>query len=277
MNPFEYDFGYAWQYSYVHLIPLAIGLIALLLSIRFKRSRWLVASSAIISLWGLAGLLIVQFGLRVNLPLELPTQAFMTTGEGRVLDVGAGSGRATLMVLLERPKTSVVALDWFKMGYGIDGNTPARLVKNAAIANVSHRVEVQSADMRQMPFPAESFDAVVSAYAVDHMAREQSLRALHEVNRVLRPGGEFLLEVLEADAYVHTAFPIIGAHGYFGPNNVVARWRDLLQQADFEVTESGHVPGTLYMLARKPMGASDAVSLRSDSNDQLDATSAAVE
>ena len=40
----QYDFGYAWQFSYVHLIPLAIGLIALLLSIRFNRSRWLVAS-----------------------------------------------------------------------------------------------------------------------------------------------------------------------------------------------------------------------------------------
>ena len=64
------------------------------------------------------------------------------------------------------------------------------------------------------------------------------------MNRVLRPGGEFLLEVLEADAYVHTAFPIIGAHGYFGPNNAVALWRDMLQQAGFEVTESGHVPGT---------------------------------
>ena len=50
MNPFEYHFGYAWQYSYVHLIPLAVGLIALLFSIRFKRSRWLVASFAIISL-----------------------------------------------------------------------------------------------------------------------------------------------------------------------------------------------------------------------------------
>ena len=124
--------------------------------------------------------------------------------------------------------------------------------------------------MRQTPFAAESFDAVVSAYAVDHMAGEQSLRALREANRVLRPGGEFLLEVLEADAYVHAAFPIIGAHGYFGPNNAVARWRDLLQQADLEVTQSGHVPGTLYVLARKPMGASDAVSLRSDSNDQSD-------
>ena len=87
---------------------------------------------------------------------------------------GAGSGRATLMVLLERPKTSVVALDWFKMGYGIDGNTPARLLKNAAIANVSHRVEVQSADMREMPFAADSFDAVVSAYAIDHMRRKNS-------------------------------------------------------------------------------------------------------
>jgi SAM-dependent methyltransferase len=277
MNPFEYDFGYSWQYSYVHLIPLAVGLIALLLSIRFKRSRWLVGMSALVATWGLAGLLIVQFALRANLPLALPTQAFLKSGEGRVLDVGAGSGRAALMVLLARPKTSVVALDWFKMGYGIDENTPARLLKNASIAGASDRVEVQSADMREMPLAAESFDAVVSAYAIDHMRRDDSLRALREVNRVLRPGGEFLLEVLEADAYVHTAFPIIGAHGYFGPNNAVARWRDLLQQAQFEIIESGHVPGTLYILARKALEPSNVISLRSDSNDESHGTSAAVE
>jgi SAM-dependent methyltransferase len=266
MNPFEYDFGYAWQYSHVHLIPIAVGLIALVLSIRFKRSRWLVASFAILSVWGFSSLLIVQFALRANLPLELPTQTFMASGGGRVLDVGAGSGRATLMVLLARPKTHVVALDWFKTGYGIDGNTPARLLKNAAIAGASDRVDVQSADMREMPLAAESFDGVVSAYAIDHMRREHSLRALREVHRVLRPAGEFLLEVLEADAYVHTAFPIIGAHGYFGPNNAVARWRDLLEQTGFEVMESGHIPGTLYILARKSDDPSNSVSLRSDNN-----------
>ena len=82
---------------------------------------------------------------------------------------------------------------------------------------------------------------------------------------------------MEAGVYVHTAFPIIGAHGYFGPNNAVGRWRALLQEADLEVLEMGHVPGTLYVLARKASDSSNAVSLRSQSNAESTDARAALE
>jgi SAM-dependent methyltransferase len=251
MNPFKYDFGYSWQFSYFHLIPLAIGLLALILCVRFNRSRWAIAIASIVTAWGIAGFLIVQFAVRLNLPLELPTPSFLANGDGRVLDVGAGSGRAALMVLLERPQARVVALDIFSNHYGIGDNTPDRLWMNAMKAGAADRLEVSSADMREMPFPDATFDAVVSAYAIDHMRRSDSARALDEVHRVLRPGGEFLLEVMHADAYIHTAFPILGAHGVFGPTNAEATWRDLLEKAKFEIVESGRVPGTVYVLGRK--------------------------
>jgi SAM-dependent methyltransferase len=252
MNPFEYDFGYSWPYAYGHVIPLMIGVLALIVALRYERSRWFKAIAAVVAVWGLAGLLITQFALRLNLPLELPTARFLANGEGRVLDLGAGSGRASLMVLLARPEALIVALDLFSNGYGISDNTPDRLRKNATTAGVSDRLAVTSADMREIPFPAASFDAVVTAYAIDHMARKESVRALNEIHRVLRPGGELLVEVMGADAYVHIAFPILGAHGFFGPNNAEPRWRELLEQSQFEILESGHVPGTVYVLARKP-------------------------
>jgi len=92
----------------------------------------------------------------------------------------------------------------------------------------------------------------VSSYAIDHLRRADAVRALGEVHRVLRPGGEFLLEVVHVDRYGHTAFPIIAAHGFFGPNATESGWRDLLEQARFDIVESGHAPGTVYVLARKP-------------------------
>jgi SAM-dependent methyltransferase len=249
MNPFEYDFGYGWQYSYIHLIPLTIGVLAVVLSLRFRRSRWITGIGAVVAVWGLVGLLILQFAIRINLPFDLPTDRFVASGSGRVLDVGAGSGRAAIAVLLERPQTTVVALDWFKEGYGIAGNSAARVYHNATIAGARERIEVQSSDMCDMPFPAESFDAAISSYAIDHMRYEDSMRALNEVHRVLRPGGEFLLAVVEVDAYVRAAMPVAGIHGHSGSTQ--QRWRSMLEKAQFEVAESGTMPGTVYLLARK--------------------------
>jgi SAM-dependent methyltransferase len=251
MNPFEYDFGYGWQYSYIHVIPLAIGALVAYLSWRFKRSRWITAIGALVAVWGLVGLWILQYEVRINLPLELPSEKFVASGRGHVLDVGAGSGRAAIAVLRDRPQTTAVALDWFKEGYGIEGNAVARVFQNAQVAGVRERIDVQSADMCDMPFEAESFDAAISSYAIDHMRRDDSKRALKEVHRVLRPGGDFLLEVMHMDAYVRVALPIAGAHGYLGPLTTEQLWRGLLEEAKFEVVESGTMPATVYVLARK--------------------------
>jgi ubiquinone/menaquinone biosynthesis C-methylase UbiE len=251
MNPFEYDFGYAWQYSWIHVIPLAIGLVVVALSLRFTRSRWIPAVGAVVAVWGIFGLLVLQFGVRINLPFELPTEQFIASGRGRVLDVGAGSGRAAIAVLRDRPQTTVVALDWFKPGYGIEENTTERVYRNATIGGVRDRIEVQAADMCDMPLAAESFDAAVSTYAIDHMPRENSRRALSEVHRVLRPGGDFLLAVMHNDTYTSIAFPLVGAHGYFGPMSAEHYWREMLEEAQFEVIEAGEMPGTVYLLARK--------------------------
>jgi methylase of polypeptide subunit release factors len=69
----------------------------------------------------------VTFDAGLSRPAALPTPHFLESGSGRVLDGGAGSGRSTLMVLLARPRATVVALDLFREGYGIGGNAPDRL------------------------------------------------------------------------------------------------------------------------------------------------------
>lgn len=244
-----YDFGYSWQWTHAHLIPAALfGLLAILAWRR--RWRWTPWLSSAVALWALAGFAVVQFAFRINRPMVLPTEKFLTAGTGRVLDVGAGSGRSALMVLLARPGTTVVALDNFSAEY-ITDHGPARLHANARAAGVESRIEVKTGDMRAMPLEAATFDAAVSAYAIDHVNREGIEKALAEVARVLKPNGEFLLMIGNGDAWVKFAYPLVNRHMYYGIVPPVELWRGRLNAAGFDVPETGHAPGTLYFLSRK--------------------------
>ncbi len=255
MSFFRYDFGYAWPWTWGHLIAAGFfGAIALVLW-RLGRPRWLAALFSAVTAWALSGAFLLHVVMRFSLPLTLPTQAFLGTHTGRVLDLGAGSGRATLMVLLERPRSTVVALDIFSDQYGITGNTPERLRANVAAAGAADRLEVQAADMRQMPFPDASFDGAVSAYAIDHLNRDGISRALAETRRVLKPGGDFLLLVLNPDVWIRVALPMFHEHGYFGRQPPAGVWRERLVTGGFDVVEVGTTPGTLYLLGRTPAGA----------------------
>ena len=251
MSIFQYAFGYTWPWTWGHaLAAVAFGLLALLVW-QTSRARWQLVVTGALTLWAISGAVITHAALRFSLPLELPTERFLAEGRGRVLDVGAGSGRSTLMVLLERPQATVVALDRFTDGYGIGGNTPDRLRANAAAGGVAGRLEVQIADMREMPLENASFDAAVSAYAIDHLRTDDVARTLGEVNRILRGRGEFLLMVINPDAWIRVALPMLAEHGYFGRRPMPDLWRQRLESAGFEILEVGRVPGTLYVLASK--------------------------
>lgn len=246
-----YDFGYPWWMTWGHLIPLVVfGLLALA-AWRLGWPRWIAGVSTALALWGLAGLLITHLVLVVNRPLPLPTPEFLPSGAGRVLDLGAGSGRATLMVLQNRPKATVVALDIYSGYWGIEGNTPERLKRNAAAAGVADRVEVRVGDMRELPLPDSSFDAAVSSFAIDHLRRDDVRRALAEVVRVLKPGGQILIMNLNLDGWVRVALPALPGHGYFGREQDTEWWRRALTEAGFIVPDQGTQPGTNSFLGRK--------------------------
>lgn len=252
MNPFEYDFGYGWGWNYGHVIAVVVfGGLAVLARLR-RAPRWMGAVSVGLAVWGVVGLVIVQMLVRMNLPLELPTERFLANESGQVLDVGAGSGRASLMVLLARPDSRVLALDLYDGYFGIPDNTPERLLANAATAGVEDRVGARVGDMRAMPLGDDSIDAAVSAFAIDHLSRQGIERSLAEVQRVLRPNGQFLVMVINPDMWTRIAYPFLMHHGYFGPKTNHEHWRSHLTDAGFEVVEQGTTPGTLYLLARAP-------------------------
>jgi len=198
--------------------------------------------------WGIAGLVITHALFRINLPLEPATERFLSSGAGRAVDVGAGSGRAAVGLLLARPRVTVTAVDIYKGYYGIDDNTPERLMTNARIAGVADRAEAKVGDARELPLEPGAYDGVISVAAIDHLPRAGIPNALAEVARVLRPRGEFLLTIVNPDAWAWFASPFALAH-HRPPD--ASHWRALLESSGFDVVEQGTQPGGLYFFSRK--------------------------
>ena len=249
MNIFNsYEFGYSWPITYGHLIPLAAAVVLVAVAIWRGWPRPVTILASVIGLWALVGFLVVHFLFGLTRPMELPTDRFLASGGGRVLDAGAGSGRAGVGVLVARPQSRVTALDIYSGYWGIDDNTPERFMANARAAGAADRAEARRGDMREMPFEAGEFDAVISSYAIDHLSAKGTVQALHEVNRVLKPGGEFLLMIVNsADWMLRVFSPPIAHH----PRQNPVRWRQMVEDAGFRVEEDGATTGSFYFYARK--------------------------
>jgi SAM-dependent methyltransferase len=244
-NFLTYDFGYSWSVRYAMLVPFIIaGGLAVFAWWR-SWSRWVIVPMALVALWAAAAVLILD--VMLNTPMPLPTERFLTSGSGRVLDVGAGSGRAAVGVLLARPQTTATGVDIYSGYWGIDENTPERFMRNARIAGVAERASARVGDMRELPFGDGEFDAVVSSYAIDHLRRDERPKAIAEVARVLKPGGEFLLLIIHVDWRTWLVSPPLAHH----PSQNAEPWRALLRDHGFTVEEEGTPFTTLYLLARK--------------------------
>jgi len=243
----SYEFGYSWFISYGLVVPLAIAGVLLALAIRRGWRWWVRVLAGVVGAWAVIGLLLINVVVGLNKPMELPTARFLASGSGRVLDAGAGSGRAAVGVLIARPKATVTGLDIYRGYWGIDDNTPDRFMANARIAGVADRAEARTGDMRAMPFGGGEFDAVISSYAIDHLRGEELKKAVSEVARVLKPRGEFLVLIVNPDWWTWLVSPPIAHHARHDPG----QWRSLLEQGGFVVEEEGTKPATLYFLARK--------------------------
>jgi SAM-dependent methyltransferase len=248
----RYDFGYSWPFTHGHLLVFTSAL-ALAAFGAWRRWRpWLVLVMGLVAVWGLVGWAVMHHAIQINEPVRMPTRSFLASGAGRVLDLGAGSGRATIGVLLAHSHVRVTAIDLYRGYYGIDDNTADRLTRNAAIAGVGDRVEVQTADMRQLPFGAGEFDAAVSVAAIDHLPWSDIHVALREAARVLKPRGQFLVVSLNPDVWVRLAMPgSIHGHGYWAMAPARERWRQAFAASGFDITESGTGPATFYWLVTK--------------------------
>ncbi|MFN7934777.1 MAG: class I SAM-dependent methyltransferase [Bryobacteraceae bacterium] len=245
------DFGYPWWLSYGHLVILIPAVAALAAGLRFRWPRWLVVLLGVTTIWSVAAMGALNY-VGINSRGALPTANFFRAGEGKVLDIGAGTGRSSIMLLEARPKATLIALDQFGESFEHHfghGPTPQeRLQANLNAAGVANRASITTSDMRKLPFDDASFDAIISAYAVDHLPREGVKQALAEAHRVLKPGSEFLLMLVHNDRWIKFAFGPALSHG--GTRNKLW-WNERLKEAGFQIAEEGTAPATLYFLLRR--------------------------
>ncbi|MGH3374137.1 MAG: SAM-dependent methyltransferase [Actinoallomurus sp.] len=100
----------------------------------------------------------------------------------RVLDVGCGIGRPALRLA----STTGAGV----LGVTISRQQVEQASELARVEGVSDQVSFEYADGMDMPFEADSFDAVLAFESIVHMDRAIALR---EMTRVLKPGGRVVL------------------------------------------------------------------------------------
>src|SRR6201988_3053719 len=237
------DFGYPWWLSYGHLLILGIAVAVLVLGYTRK---WPMIVFGALALWSGAAFAVVRSAINVNSRGSLPTQSFLRSGTGRVLDLGAGTGRSSIMVLEARPQATLVALDLFahsfEQHFGPGASPQDRLLANLKAAGVEQRATITAADMRKLPFDAASFDAIVSCYAIDHLNRDGVSQSLAEANRVLKPSGDFLMMIISKDPWLQFTFgPLLVHSSTRGPD----WWTTRVKEAGFQIVEEGNPPATL--------------------------------
>ena len=127
------------------------------------------------------------------------------TGDESVLDVGCGRGLLLNGVARRLTEGKAFGIDLWQ-NVDQSGNSQEAATANSEAENVADRVEIRTADMRELPFPDGTMDAVVSSIAIHNVPdKEGRAKAIREIARVLKPKGRVALQDLRCtDEYVET-------------------------------------------------------------------------
>ena len=151
----------------------------------------------------------------------------------RVLEIGCGTGNLALLVKRMRPQVEVVGLD-------PDPKALARAARKARRAGLPLELDRGFAD--ELPYPAGSFDRVLSSLMFHHLQADLRRASLRQVLRVLRPGGSLHLMDFGGDSHhLHGLARLARCSRTLKDN-----WNDgvltLMREAGFaDAVETGHL------------------------------------
>ena len=132
-------------------------------------------------------------------------------GDEAVLDMGCGRGAVLTAVARKLTTGRVIGIDiWNTMDQS--GNAREVTLRNASLEGVSDRVQIETGDMRSLPFQDASFDLIVSSLAIHNIRSNGDRRnAVAEGFRVLKPGGRIVLVDIRASRLYADALQTLGA------------------------------------------------------------------
>ncbi|GHP01020.1 type 11 methyltransferase [Reticulibacter mediterranei] len=182
-------------------VPLILGMVGLFLLVVAIVTLWIFHTSILSIIILIYALFIFlnaasylyttrwgKFQVWAETLTELPLR-----GDEQVLDIGCGRGAVLLMAAALLSTGKGTGVDLWKTS-DQSGNARSVTLHNAQVEGVADRVELLTADMRELPCPDDSFDVVLSSLAI-HNIQEATDReqAISEAVRVLKPGGRLLI------------------------------------------------------------------------------------
>lgn len=147
----------------------------------------------------------------------------------RVLDLGCGTATLTILLKMKHPDAEVV---------GLDGDKTVLEIARSKVIGAGADAMLDYGMAFEMPYPNESFDRVVSSMVFHHLTRENKVRTLKEVYRVLKPSGELHVADLGQphNILMHLVSAIIGRLEE-ASDNVKGLLPKMFREAGFERVE----------------------------------------
>ena len=110
--------------------------------------------------------------------------------EKKVLDCGAGGPRPPLALFHDHGYET----------HGIDISESAIVASEKFARERDMNLNIINGDMREIPFDDESVSFVFSQNSVCHLTKKDTMVAINEMNRVLRPGGYLLVDFMSTES-----------------------------------------------------------------------------
>ena len=109
------------------------------------------------------------------------------------LDIGCGKGLLLIGAAKRMGTGSSLGIDIWSAD-DQSNNSESATIKNVALAGVSDKVQIQTADARNLPFENDTIDLVMSHWVVHNIkSQTEQIKCLDEMCRVLKPGGAIIL------------------------------------------------------------------------------------